>query len=276
MSDPELEPLDPELAALLDAAREPPAIPSGARERVLGRAEQSLGFGGPGGGGASAPPRNGPGGNGGGAASAAGLAGRPLATAIGALLLGAAGGAGAVVAFRPAPPPLIITVPVLVAGSARPSIEQAPTGVPAEARPPIAPALPIAPARPPLASSAAGEAAGKDVDLAAERAVLEIARNAVGRGEGAAALRALERHAAEFPRGRLTEEREALWIQALALAGRRSEARARAERFRASFPRSMLRQAIAAMLDDDRRDGGPQAPKPETPNTPPTAAEDQR
>jgi hypothetical protein len=91
---------------------------------------------------------------------------------------------------------------------------------------------------------------GRDGSLAAERAVLEIARNAVGRGEGAVALRALERHAAEFPRGRLAEEREALAVQALELAGRRSEARARAEQFRSRFPKSLLRAAIAGTLDE--------------------------
>src|SRR5262249_36316789 len=150
--------------------------------------------------------------------------------------------------------PQVIQVPVFVVVPL-PSPPAPPPATPAEAAPaeapPAAPASATALARAPPPGSASGEAAGRDVDLAAERAVLEIARNAVGRADGAAALVAVERHAAASPRGRLTEEREALWIQALALAGRRADARARAEQFRVRFPKSMLRPAIAAMLDGE-------------------------
>jgi hypothetical protein len=90
--------------------------------------------------------------------------------------------------------------------------------------------------------------AGHDAGLAAERRILDAARRAVAGGRGADALAALDRHAREFPRGRLSEEREALWIQALIGTGRREEARQRASRFRRSFPRSLLLQAIEAAL----------------------------
>ncbi len=47
-------------------------------------------------------------------------------------------------------------------------------------------------------------------------------------------------HLARFPDGQFAEEREALAIRALAMAGRVDEARARAALFRDAFPESML------------------------------------
>jgi outer membrane protein assembly factor BamD (BamD/ComL family) len=90
-----------------------------------------------------------------------------------------------------------------------------------------------------------------DTALAAERVLLETARAALARGQRATAVDALERHAREFPRGRLGEEREGLWIQALVGAGRVDEARERFRRFRKSYPRSMLIPAFEASLAPD-------------------------
>ena len=67
------------------------------------------------------------------------------------------------------------------------------------------------------------DAHSRDIALAAERVLIEQARMAVARGQGEAALDAVGHHAREFPRGRLREEREALAVQALALAGRADE-----------------------------------------------------
>ncbi len=247
MSDDQLDPLDPDLASLLDAEREILPADGEVKARILTRVERTLGLGGPGssGGGNGGAPSSGGGGP---ARAVAGLTGKPLALV--AFLFGAAAGAGAVAGLRPASPPQIIQVPVFVTAplpSALPPLAGASAHEAQDVSPP--PASASAPAR--ASSDAPGRAPGKDVDLAAERAVLEVARNAVGRGQGAAALAALERHAAEFPRGRLAEEREALWIQALQIAGRSAEARARAERFRARFPKSFLRPAVDATLEDD-------------------------
>jgi hypothetical protein len=85
--------------------------------------------------------------------------------------------------------------------------------------------------------------------LEAERAVLDTARSALGRGDGAEALRSVEEHAARFPRGVLAEEREAMGIQALRLLHRDDEASARLHRFRARFPASLMRPALEAAGD---------------------------
>jgi hypothetical protein len=86
----------------------------------------------------------------------------------------------------------------------------------------------------------AAASTGKDRDLAGERRLLQTARTALGRGDPESALATLERHAREYQGGQLGQEREALTIQALVGLGRRSEARTRAERFRARFPNSLL------------------------------------
>jgi outer membrane protein assembly factor BamD (BamD/ComL family) len=79
--------------------------------------------------------------------------------------------------------------------------------------------------------------------------MLSVARTALARGQYAFALEALEHHASRYPDGRLAEEREVLAIQALVGAGRRDEARARAERFRRQHPHSLF-APVAAEADD--------------------------
>jgi hypothetical protein len=88
----------------------------------------------------------------------------------------------------------------------------------------------------------------RDLELAAERAPLETARTALSRGKPQAALDALGEHQRRFPFGRLGEEREALAIEALVQGGRSAEARARAARFRAKFPSSLLLPAVDAAM----------------------------
>jgi hypothetical protein len=70
--------------------------------------------------------------------------------------------------------------------------------------------------------------------------MIDTARAALARGDFEAALAAAEKHARAFPRGRLAEERDAIAVQALAGAKRGPEARARADAFRAKYPKSML------------------------------------
>lgn len=81
-------------------------------------------------------------------------------------------------------------------------------------------------------------------DLAEQLALLETARRAVGQRDAPAALQALAAHAQGFPSSLLTEEREALTIKALVMANRIDEATARARRFEAQFPNSMLLPSI--------------------------------
>jgi outer membrane protein assembly factor BamD (BamD/ComL family) len=79
--------------------------------------------------------------------------------------------------------------------------------------------------------------------------LVETGRSALGRGDWASALAALDKHAREFPHGRLAEERDVLRVQALALGGRTDEARTRAEAFRARYPKSVF----LPLLDDALR-----------------------
>ncbi|HEX6272458.1 MAG TPA: hypothetical protein VFZ53_05445, partial [Polyangiaceae bacterium] len=75
------------------------------------------------------------------------------------------------------------------------------------------------------------------------RATLESRRVAEARallrtGKPLAALAALSALGAEFPRGALVQEREALVVEALLASGRRDEARQRAREFLARYPTS--------------------------------------
>jgi hypothetical protein len=114
---------------------------------------------------------------------------------------------------------------------------------------PVLPALPTIDMKDlPSVPSAAVEAGGarNGADLAAERALLDVARTALGRGDGANALAACDDHARKFPRGALAEEREAIAVQALVLEHHGEDARTRAERFRKTHPRSILLPAVLA------------------------------
>jgi hypothetical protein len=61
--------------------------------------------------------------------------------------------------------------------------------------------------------------------------MLREAHDAFARGDAAGALSLIDKIAERFPAGRLGQEREALAIEALARAGRTSEASARARAF---------------------------------------------
>jgi hypothetical protein len=85
--------------------------------------------------------------------------------------------------------------------------------------------------------------------LAAEQALLDPARAAIARGDGAAALADLDAHERRFPAGALSQEREAMAIHALVLTGDRARAERRAATFRARFPGSVLQPLIDTALD---------------------------
>jgi hypothetical protein len=76
--------------------------------------------------------------------------------------------------------------------------------------------------------------------LSQERELVDAARTALARGLPADALAAADRHARDFPRGQLAEEREVLAITALVSLGKNAEARARRARFVRDFPNSLL------------------------------------
>ncbi len=241
--------LEDEVRALLRPARSPLEPPAAVKARALRRlslALPPLGGGGGGGGGAPAPPS--PGG-------ANGLR-RALAARVPAWSLIASFIAGAAVArvatqphaAAPSPP-----IPSAVTTAAPPPVETGALPIPVPlpsarplpvATPPSAPPVRAVASVAPVASVASGRP-GSD-GLEAERALLDVARTALGRGDGASALRAAEEHGRRFPRGILAEEREAMSIQALRLLHRDDEAQARLERFRGRFPTSLIRPALEA------------------------------
>lgn len=162
----------------------------------------------------------------------------------GAFLAGGVIGASVHAAFVPSPTPPLPTESARVLPSAPPSITTAPTPVVSIDSLPSVP-TPGTVAPKPVVSQAPS-AATPDTDLAAERALVERARMALARGQADAALEALGRHASTFPKGRLSEERDALTVQALSRAGRTTEAKSRADQFHRDFPKSVFGPAVDA------------------------------
>ncbi|AKU99951.1 hypothetical protein AKJ09_06615 [Labilithrix luteola] len=102
----------------------------------------------------------------------------------------------------------------------------------------------VAPLRTAAAVTASSTAYEPDVSLAAERALVERARTALGRGDLEGALEAADVHAARYPKGRLQEEREAIAIQALAKLHRTADAERRAQAFRKAHANSVFLPTI--------------------------------
>ena len=118
---------------------------------------------------------------------------------------------------------------------------------PPEAAPPeLAPRPSSRPAALPQAPLASAPRISVDrlASLAEQQALLDDARVAFARSDYTQTLQILATHAARFPKSVLAEEREALQIKALAGSDRQPEARARATRFQARYPQSLLLPSI--------------------------------
>ena len=222
MTEPKPPPMEDEVRALLQRAARIEAAPAGARARVLARVEAKVGLSGSGGGPSGAPAAR--------LAAARGLGRRLLPLAV-SFALG--GGAGAWLAMRVirTPPPTVLSHVVYVNRA-----------VPGQPAPPPSPPAPEPPRvdlvrRPP-------PAARNPIEV--ERQLLDVARGALERGKPEAALAAARKHERAFPSGVLVQEREAMAIRALAMLGRHAEAQARADRFHARYPDSVLGPAIAS------------------------------
>jgi hypothetical protein len=87
--------------------------------------------------------------------------------------------------------------------------------------------------------------------LRAELDLLREVQSALDRGDGAAALRALDAHPGDS--GQLLAERQAARVLALCLLGRTAEARAGAARFLKVYPVSVHRHAIERSCANPRR-----------------------
>ncbi|WP_437858007.1 RNA polymerase sigma factor [Sorangium sp. So ce363] len=82
-----------------------------------------------------------------------------------------------------------------------------------------------------------------------ESALLSSAGIALSEGKATEALDVLALHERSYPRSPRAQLRDALAIQALVQAGRRADARARAERLRAAFPHAVFLPAIEAAIN---------------------------
>jgi hypothetical protein len=225
------EPLSEDLVDLLGSERRAPGAPEGAKGRVAARLALGL---------SSVPavapaPRS---------ASTSGAGGSRLWTrahivAVSvAFVAGTVAGAAAVLWLRPVSPPVIVSAPTL-------PLAPLPEPPPVSPVPNIVSPGPVTTASSvPMPKSPSPKASATSSSISAEQAILDTARVALGREDGDAALAATAVHAQRFPHGQLSEEREAIAIQALVLVGRAPDARARAEQFARTYPGSALLPAV--------------------------------
>jgi hypothetical protein len=218
MSRAELAQLSPELQALLACEREIAPQSAEARERVVLRARAALRVG-------ALQPR-----------ARASLGGARWLIAAAIVLTAATLFGAALRAKRAASRSALGALPALAAQSnppRKPALASAASTASATA--------PVAPSASALAPAAlAPRPATPQEAYALELKLLGPARAAVARGDFARALAAVGEHERRFPAGRLTEEREALRVQALSGLHRTSDARRFAAAFRARFPGSIL------------------------------------
>ncbi len=230
--------LDPAVLAVLESARPLTEAPVAVKARLMSSLELRIGGlpSGGGGDGGAAP-------GGAGAAGAGWVASHPLIVLGAVFAIG--GVAGALVREATLPPPRVVYVDRVVSAPSAVSPvvatpKAAPAAVSVDSLPSARAAAPLLAASAPSSASAPAAPTDSGEHLRAESALLDTARSAVAQGEGERALAAVARHEATFPNGLLREEREALAVKALILAGRGDQAVARGARFRERYPTSVL------------------------------------
>ncbi len=248
MNDHDIPPLDDDVRALVRRAASVDPAPAEAKARVLERVIHVVGP--PGGGGGDGGASGSGGTHGPDPSGAAMRFVRRLLPLAASFALG--GGVVAVAMHRAPEARRFVDAPVVSVDrppAADPIAERSGdgknpgvSGQPQASTPPPA----IAPvSRPPPSSPSRDQ-------LTAERQLLDLARGALEREEPQAALDATARHERGYPNGALAQEREAIAIRALALLGRTTEARARADRFRSRFPQSLLLPTIESTVGAGR------------------------
>jgi hypothetical protein len=247
MSREDLPPLDEQTRALIaNEAAQPDDVPADVRASLARRLGSLM----------TAPPGpsghegDGGGPGDGGATTATAAAKSGLVRALAIFVVGAAAGAGGATAMLSSSPKVEIRYVdrVVVAPTPPAATSSAPPVDPRGDE--VAPPSSAEPAR--VATAKTAPSAVNDALLVRERSLIEIARSAIARRDAGAALDTLAQHAKQFPRGQFVEEREALAIQALVLAGRRDEGKARAETFRRRFPRGLFLPVVEAAISDER------------------------
>lgn len=227
MAEP-IPPLDPRVLEELGAEAVPPP---GTQARVRARLETAI------------PEMRGPAGGGGGGSGsgAAGPLGR-YAMSIGTFVLGGMAGAALTVALVRPPPPRVVYVDRPSPGKAFASTAGAEASAPAPSPGPT-------PTSAPAAVTLRAEPASSASQLAAERRLLDVARADLAQAEPERALARLGVHQVRYPRGFLSEERDAMAVQALVKLGRYDEARARASAFRERAPNSLFRSTVESAIE---------------------------
>lgn len=235
-----LEPLPEALRAMI-SAQSKPSLPPDVEARLLSRLDASIG-----------------------AAFAAPPLPRPFALGgvKGALLFMSGGVTGALIAAALISRPVVVQPPLPAPVILVPTPAPTPPAPTPPAPTPPAPAVVATPVvdRPVVVKRSApsgidaGVAPLAENSLEQERRLLEPARTALARGLTPQALDLLQRHEQQFPTGVLAEERDALWVQTLSVAGQTDAARVRAARFRSSYPDSLFLPIVERAL---RADGGP-------------------
>ena len=206
------------------------------------------------------------------------LVAHPVVGVIATLALGSGVGIGAYRAFEPsrASAPAAATVNPVPMAAPKPA--RAPE--PVSARPVAPPGEPVAAERPsdppeprraPQGVSHAPEtalAAAPDLPseasparLAEQQVLLDQARAALRRGDGAGALAVGLEHEKRYPVTKFAEEREAIEILARVMLGRLDEARAQSARFATRFPTSLFLPSIQSSLAPHDATGEVEAPK---------------
>jgi hypothetical protein len=215
-----LPPVEGELAEALAALRReepaPPEVRTRVRARLMNAVAVGLGAG------TGALPR-----------ARGGVSGRSMLASV-AFLAGGIVGAVTYAVLAPRAAPQVVYVDRVAPAPAAPPVPQA-APVPVSAPPATATGTVTATVRGPSPQSS---------QLSAERVLLDEARAAIAQGEPARALDRLARHRRTFPIPILGEEREAMVVEALAKAGRRDEAIARAAAFHKSWPDSLFASAV--------------------------------
>jgi hypothetical protein len=238
MKDQELPPLDSDIRALIARTRPFEPAPPAARMRALDRVAFAAASRGPGPGvdSAARAPSSAP--------ARAALASR-VGWLVGTFVIGTIVGGVAVhsVDSRRAP-----AISQRVAAVEPPSAPALPSSAPAPSSAPLVVGAALPRPGVPSGSVRAAPTPHANGALAAEGALLDAARSAIEREDGAAALAATSEHERRFPDGLLVQEREAMAVRALLLVGRADEARARAAKFQARFPDSMLLPALQSSL----------------------------
>jgi hypothetical protein len=240
----DIDPLDPELRSLFDAEADFPPEPAATRASVWDKVQGAITVAplvSSDAGGSSPPP-------------ASGALSKSTIAAL-AFLAGGLTGAGAYHFADRTPPPLVAPAdtPALVADAGASNAKAPPPAFSAVVAPPPAVSAPEPPALRGSLPPSIASTRSPTTDLARERAIIDVARTAVARNRLSAALEAINRHAREFPKGQLSEEREGLRVLALARDGKSDEARERAAAFKKRYPKSMLLPATEDAVEQEKK-----------------------